>query len=117
MAGWLLCRGGETPWAPTPHHPAAERQIFWRDTGEQGVGLQIMRIDRPDPSPHAHEDQDQIFYLLEGSATWTLGDETHRVEAGDALYVQRQVLHGVTEIHRGPVRYVLVGIRCAVANR
>ncbi|WP_304226348.1 cupin domain-containing protein [Gracilinema caldarium] len=44
---------------------------------------------------HPHE---QIVYVLEGEADFTLGDETRRIAQGDSIYVAPHVVHGVVAL-------------------
>ncbi len=44
---------------------------------------------------HPHE---QIVYVLEGEADFTLGSETRRIRQGDSVYVAPDVIHGVVAI-------------------
>ncbi|HBI11367.1 cupin domain-containing protein [Franconibacter pulveris] len=40
---------------------------------------------------HPHE---QLTYVLSGEFEFTIGEETHRVSAGDTLYKKPYVMHG-----------------------
>jgi len=44
---------------------------------------------------HPHE---QIVYVLEGEADFTLGNETRRIAKGDSIYIAPDVVHGVVAI-------------------
>jgi quercetin dioxygenase-like cupin family protein len=44
---------------------------------------------------HPHE---QIVYVLEKEAEFTLGNETRRIGKGDSIYVAPNVVHGVIAI-------------------
>ncbi|MEW6565533.1 MAG: cupin domain-containing protein [Spirochaetota bacterium] len=44
---------------------------------------------------HPHE---QIVYVLEGEADFTLGNETRRIGPGDSIYIAPNVIHGVVAI-------------------
>jgi len=45
--------------------------------------------------PHRHEDQDKIYYVLEGHGRFALGAEEERLDAGDALVAAAGVDHGL----------------------
>ncbi|MCL4259674.1 MAG: cupin domain-containing protein, partial [Anaerolineales bacterium] len=51
-------------------------------------------------------------YVLRGEATVTLGDETHRVKAGDALFIPRGVIHSYQNMGEEPFEFL-----CVVPNR
>jgi quercetin dioxygenase-like cupin family protein len=42
---------------------------------------------------HAHEHSEQLMYLLEGSVTMTIGDETRELRPGDVVCVNRGIEH------------------------
>lgn len=45
---------------------------------------------------HAHEATEQVMWIVEGSLTMTVGDETKELRAGDTVVVNRGVEH---ELH------------------
>ncbi|MDP5100752.1 MAG: cupin domain-containing protein [Nonlabens sp.] len=47
--------------------------------------------------PHSAA-MDAPFYLLEGSATITIGNEKHILEAGDLITLPKDINHGVYPI-------------------
>ena len=57
--------------------------------------------------PHQHEGQ-EIFYVLDGEAEVLVGDEKHRVNGGEALQVDCQILHGISNAGNGPLRYAVI---------
>ena len=87
---------------------AAEGEALWwlgglaeiKVTGEQTGGLlSVLEIHEP-PNPdglvppfHVHHREDEGFWMLEGSATFDIGDETIEASAGDFLWGPRDVPH------------------------
>lgn len=47
---------------------------------------------------HPHE---QLTYVLSGEFEFTIGEETHRVKAGDTLYKEPHIMHGCICIEAG----------------
>jgi quercetin dioxygenase-like cupin family protein len=45
--------------------------------------------------PHKHPDHEQVYYILEGSAEVSVGDEKQQVSAGDCIYMPTDVFHGL----------------------
>ena len=45
--------------------------------------------------PHVHGDQDKIYYVLEGAGRFSLGANSERLEAGDAMVAPAGVGHGL----------------------
>jgi quercetin dioxygenase-like cupin family protein len=44
---------------------------------------------------HRHDDQDKVYYVLEGSGRFRLGDREERLAAGEALVAPAGVEHGL----------------------
>jgi quercetin dioxygenase-like cupin family protein len=42
---------------------------------------------------HAHEHSEQLMFLVEGSVTMTIGDETRELRPGDVVCVNRGIEH------------------------
>ena len=55
---------------------------------------------------HAHEGQDKLYLILEGSGIVQIGDETQRLSAGDAAFAPSGVVHSVR--NPGPERLVVM---------
>jgi mannose-6-phosphate isomerase-like protein (cupin superfamily) len=63
--------------------PGAQLE-FYVGEFEPGVGRAI---------PHVHAREDHVFYVLSGRATAKVGDELHRLQPGDALWIPRGETH------------------------
>ena len=46
-----------------------------------------------EPPPHTHTHEDEIFYLLEGSVTFHIGDTVIKAKQGEAVFAPRMVPH------------------------
>jgi quercetin dioxygenase-like cupin family protein len=55
---------------------------------------------------HAHEGQDKLYLLLEGSGLVRVGDQTERLSAGDAAFAPSGVQHSIR--NPGPERLVVM---------
>lgn len=44
---------------------------------------------------HAHEGSDKVYYVLEGTGTFTVGEEQEAIEAGNAVIARAGEDHGV----------------------
>lgn len=49
---------------------------------------------------HVHLTQDEIFYVLKGSYRFKVGDEIYDLQAGDSIFLPRQVPHAWTQRSR-----------------
>ena len=54
--------------------------------------------------PHTHGSQDKIYYVIEGTGTFTVGDEEKALGAGQIVLAPAGVNHGVA--NRGQQRLV-----------
>ena len=59
-------------------------------------------------APHAHEGQDKLYFVLQGSGFVQVGDETETLSAGDAAFAASGVLHSIR--NPGPERLVVMAI-------
>lgn len=60
------------------------------------------------PPMHVHENEEEAFYLLEGSLDLYLGDEVHQVQAGAFCLVPRGTPHSFTSTSTDPARILVV---------
>jgi quercetin dioxygenase-like cupin family protein len=45
------------------------------------------------PPPHVHHLEEEQFYVLEGELTFSVGDQTFQVRAGDFVHIPRDTVH------------------------
>ena len=71
---------------------------FFKATLWQGehvmVGLNCLEPNQTQPV-HAHEGADKFYFVLEGSGSFTVGDEVKNVAAGTVVVAPAGVPHGV----------------------
>ena len=65
-------------------------------TGGQMAIIEITEPPGAEAPLHVHHREDEGFWLLEGSATFEVGDTTIEAEAGDYLFGPRDIPHGYT---------------------
>jgi len=58
--------------------------------------------------PHRHDDQDKIYYVLEGEGAFTLGGRQERLGAGEALVAPAGVDHGLVNDGSEPLLVLVV---------
>ncbi len=57
---------------------------------------------------HFHHSQDEVFYVIEGSYYFQVGDEKFKLAKGDSIFLPRKVPHAWTQIsERGKMNVVL----------
>lgn len=57
---------------------------------------------------HTHEDQDKIYYVLEGAGRFTLGETQERLTAGEALVAGAGIPHGLVNDGADPLLVLVV---------
>lgn len=58
--------------------------------------------------PHTHDDQDKIYYVLEGAGRFSLGGVEERLSAGEALVAPAGVEHGLVNDGSVPLLLLVV---------
>ncbi len=53
---------------------------------------------------HSHEPE-QIYFIMEGRGTMTVGDERERVEPGDCIFIPSGAPHGLENNGSEPIKY------------
>ncbi len=59
-------------------------------------------------STHYHTQHFEMFYLLSGEAEWTVNGETHRMKAGDAVYIPAHTPHSAKTLGSKPAHFLMV---------
>lgn len=49
---------------------------------------------------HVHLTQDEVFYVLKGRYRFKVGDDSYDLQAGDSIFLPRQVPHAWTQISK-----------------
>ena len=57
---------------------------------------------------HAHPDQEQAFYILEGDIEIEVGDEIYELGAGDCVLLPRDVFHKHRNIGDKPLKFLFI---------
>jgi quercetin dioxygenase-like cupin family protein len=62
------------------------------------------------PPVHQHDDTEQIFYIMEGSGTLTIGDPSQQfdVKPGDVVRIPPHTLHSIMCADSATLRYLSV---------
>lgn len=55
---------------------------------------------------HTHSGDNEMYYIYEGTGTYTDGDETYPVQAGDVLFCNDGETHGIANEGNAPLRFV-----------
>ena len=60
---------------------------------------------------HAHSDQEQFFYLLEGEMQVTVGEETYQLVAGDSVFLPKDVFHKHEQVGDTPLKFLFISAK------
>ncbi len=61
---------------------------------QTGGGFEVFEHSSPSfPSPHIHRDHEELFYIVDGSVTFTLGQEVTVASAGSLVLIPRGMRH------------------------
>lgn len=89
--------GEDTPW--TELGDGIRRKIVGHTPGLMSV---LVQFDQGAVgTPHAHEDHDQIAYVIRGAFECEIGGVKRVIRAGDAFVAPRHTRHGVVALEPG----------------
>lgn len=57
---------------------------------------------------HAHKGSDKLYYVVEGSGEFSVGEEKRTLSAGEVLYVPEGLEHGVVNTSGGRLAVLIV---------
>ena len=86
----VLAGGGEARWWGDG---LAVIKATAADTGGQMTILEITERPDKDAPLHVHHKEDEGFWILDGSATFEVGDQTIDANAGDYVFGPRDIPH------------------------
>ncbi len=76
-------------------------------TGKQFSNVEVAVAPKQmGPSPHMHEDLDELMYVLEGTATVMIGEKLYEVEAGGWNFRPRRIIHSFWNASDKPLRFI-----------
>lgn len=59
---------------------------------------------------HYHEDMEEVFIIINGKASITVGNETNELVAGDAVVISVAAVHEMKNIGIADVDYIAIGV-------
>ena len=60
------------------------------------------------PPPHRHLAEDELFYVFEGSISFTMGEETRMIGPGQSAFVPRGTRHTYVNVADNDARMIAV---------
>jgi mannose-6-phosphate isomerase-like protein (cupin superfamily) len=91
--------------------------LQWEPFGEKEFlsSLNVFHLNILNPGitiePHQHENEEQVFFILNGTGVITVGDEQGEVREGDAVYLPPRLTHTMGNIDTHPLRFLTIGAR------
>jgi len=74
-----------------------------------GLQMGLVKLQGPiHKTPAAHETWEQVYLILEGTATIHLAEQTQRVETQSVVVIPKNSMHSVEVLEGESVRYVYV---------
>ena len=84
---------------------------YLMDGTVSGAGFGMFELTVPPgapvPPPHAHRDNEELVYVLEGRLRYSVGDETRDLMPGDHMYTPRGAVHAFSNPHDQPARALI----------
>lgn len=78
-----------------------------KDTNKQFALVEVVEHEGAEAPLHVHHNEDEGFWILEGSLTFEVGDKTIQAEAGSFLFGPKGVPHRYT-VDKGPARLLFI---------
>jgi quercetin dioxygenase-like cupin family protein len=80
-------------------HNTLSLKISGKDTHDaMAVFVQNGRTPNGGPPLHIHPHQDEWFFILEGEYLFQVGEDRHRMKAGDTIFLPKAVPHGFIQL-------------------
>jgi mannose-6-phosphate isomerase-like protein (cupin superfamily) len=78
-----------------------------------GINVLHANVVNPgvDVEPHQHENDEQIYFILGGVGTVTVGSEKRPVKEGDTVYLPPKLPHSIKNSGSYPLRFLAIGAR------
>jgi mannose-6-phosphate isomerase-like protein (cupin superfamily) len=79
--------------------PGSDSSLIVKVSPELGSQNDITIVQKIKPGKgtglHYHKDADEIFYVIEGTGTAVLGDKSFAIQAGDFIFIPKNLAHKI----------------------
>jgi mannose-6-phosphate isomerase-like protein (cupin superfamily) len=108
--GAYVLQPGQGRVVPVPH---AGGQLTMKAEKQQTSGLLTLYESRHQPhsvgpARHFHEGWTELFYILEGTFTFLVGDQIHRAPAGTTVVIPPRTTHAFHNAEDEPARILIM---------
>ena len=113
-----IFRGEDMDWMPASHESDDDPGVWKRvlmtadafiDGRPQMLNWARMPAGKGFAS-HYHEDMQEVFVIVTGTAEIDVGGETEVLYAGDAVEIPVAAVHRMRNIGEAPVEYIAIGV-------
>ncbi|NHI91745.1 MAG: cupin domain-containing protein [Candidatus Lokiarchaeota archaeon] len=74
-----------------------EENLSYKDGTKRIVGIyDTTLLSKEKIMPHFHDDEEEIYYILEGEGLMVIGDEHEFVKAGEIVYIPSRKIHSIS---------------------
>ncbi|GAB3663123.1 cupin domain-containing protein [Streptomyces sparsus] len=77
---------------------AANNGAYLQFLRERNMSVGLYALDRGTPDPQSPHQQDEVYFVVSGRASLTVGEETTHVARGSVVYVPAGVPHRFHQI-------------------
>ena len=70
-----------------------EDELFNEFLRHDSMSLEVYRLEAGATDPQDPHTEDEVYYIVTGSAKIRIGDNVHPVEPGDIIFVEREIDH------------------------
>ena len=70
-----------------------EDELFNEFLRRDSMSLEVYRLEAGATDPQDPHTEDEVYYIVTGSAKIRIGDDVYPVEPGDIIFVEREVEH------------------------
>lgn len=94
-AGFVVRAGQSRFGVPTPFHGINpnDLKVSTHDTSGGMALFDYLGVEKAGPTLHLHLAQDEVFYVVEGEFLFQVGERKRLLQAGDTVFLPRQVAH------------------------
>ena len=95
MAVCTIVRASDRVVESTRHGPEIQKQVILREGVLPNVTQAAIAVLAPHThtEPHKHDTMYEVYFCLQGSATYMIGGEAVEVHAGDFFWVPPDTIH------------------------
>lgn len=120
-----ITKGSTLPFIPASHedpkNPGSLKRVLVKKDDVQTGHLQMINWAKlpvgKSFQAHYHEDLEEIFILLAGTAELTVDSETVQLVKGDSVCVPARAVHSMKNVSEVDIEFIAVGITAGVGGK